>query len=191
MSALEKADVERSQRIGDLARKIDAGDASSAERAAFARELSEIPDLWRIFADLDLAAEISLVEGLDAADTARTGLRVGRQAIQRDLGHDTAPAIERLLIEQIGLTWLRLQIVQLRHARIVGFALKLKSPIPQVEYWERALTTAQGRYLRALAALARVRRLLGSKAVQVNIGQTVNATQALVTKKRRGRKPHP
>ena len=36
-------------------------------------------------------------------------------------------------------------------------------------YWERTLSTVQYRYLRAIEALARVRKLMGVPMVQINI----------------------
>jgi hypothetical protein len=77
-----------------------------------------------------------------------------------------------MLIEQIALCWLRLSIVEVRHA---DHTTSGSIGISQADYWDRALSAAQRRYLRAIESLARVRRLLHPNAVQVNIGaQQVN-----------------
>ena len=48
----------------------------------------------------------------------------------------------------------------------------------QLQHWERCLSAAHSRFLRALDSLARIRRLPRSKTVQVNIategGQQLN-----------------
>ena len=71
--------------------------------------------------------------------------------------------IERLLIEQVGTSWLYLHCIQFIY------------PGENSKGWEKSLTAAQGRYLKAIATLAQVRRRLRPGAVQVNIGaQQVN-----------------
>jgi hypothetical protein len=68
------------------------------------------------------------------------------------------------------LAWLRCVDVERRYSDILGESVTLAVG----DFWERRLTMAQRRYLRALETLARVRRL-ALPAVQVNIGaQQVN-----------------
>ncbi len=76
-----------------------------------------------------------------------------------------------MLIKQVGLCWLRLSSVELKHAVNTSGS----SSISQAGYWDRTLSAAQRRYLRAIETLARLRRLLRPNAVQVNSGaQQVN-----------------
>jgi len=173
--AMTQAELDR-QALADLARKIDTGQATSAERVEFRRRLEAAPNLWRIVGDLNLQAEHHLIVNLPEA--MQDGLRVGRRAVQADLGYATAPPIERLLIEAVGLAWLRLGIMELRHASSAWAG----PGNAQADFWSRNLTAAQGRYLRAVVALARVRRLLGPTALQANIGQQVTAAQVVAGK---------
>lgn len=76
--------------------------------------------------------------------------------IRAELGYDSASTMERLLIDNIVLCWVRLHDVELRYEML----LKNSPTITQADHWERRLTLAQHRYLKAIEALARVRRLL-------------------------------
>ena len=81
--------------------------------------------------------------------------------IRRGLGYDDAPELERLLIDRIVVTWLHLQNVEsVRQAD--GLTLT------KAAYYDKAASLAQTDHVRALTALAKVRRL-ALPAVQVNM----------------------
>jgi len=73
--------------------------------------------------------------------------------------------MERLLIEQVVLCWLRMFVTEQRYTNIVEGA---KLTMREADFWERRLSAVQRRYLRACETLARVRKLVRST-VQVNI----------------------
>ena len=79
--------------------------------------------------------------------------------------------LARLIIGQIVGCWLRLSFVEYTYGRaLVTGTLTLN----QGDFWERRLSAAQRRYLRAIETLARVRRM-NLPAMQVNIAaQQVN-----------------
>ena len=81
--------------------------------------------------------------------------------IRRDLHYDEAPAVERLLIDRIVVTWLHLQNVDSIRQ---GGDLSLT----KAAYYNRAVSLAQADHVRALLALAKVRRL-ALPAVQLNV----------------------
>ena len=80
--------------------------------------------------------------------------------------------MERLLIEHVALCWLRVQKVE---GGYTAFMTQPEVVIAQADWWERKLTAAQARYVRAVESLARVRRMARPSAVQINVGdQQVN-----------------
>lgn len=82
--------------------------------------------------------------------------------------------LERLLVQQVVLTWLKLGHTEWHHEHIL---VNGHMTIQVADFWERRLSAAQRRYLRACETLARVRRL-GLPMLQVNIGaQQVNQVQ--------------
>ena len=86
---------------------------------------------------------------------------------RRALGYDEARDLERLLIEQVILTWLHYYRVQHGYRQTVGKQLL----IVQEDRWERKLNAAQRRHLRAVETLARVRKLSGRGPIQINIAE--------------------
>lgn len=96
--------------------------------------------------------------------------------LTQQLGHADAPPLERLLIDHILTVRLRLVDAENRYNSIVvGNSVSLQ----QGQYWDNLLSSTQARFLRAIEALARVRRLArNTPALQINIahegGQQVN-----------------
>ena len=63
-------------------------------------------------------------------------------------------------------TWLQWQAAEWRYQNI---AEESALPPAQMEYWDRRMSMAQNRYMRACESLARVRWLLLRTPVQINI----------------------
>ena len=142
---------------------------------ALRKTLTEMPSLWRAAGDL---AKLSIKMALKGA-WLRSGMRIsvetGIDDLKKDFGYKDAPAIEKLLIEQIIVCWVLLQKAQMLYAvaQQPGIAL------PEADYWERRVTAANMRFLRGCETLARVRKLSRPSAMQVNIGaQQLNVAQA-------------
>src|SRR5690349_17146569 len=120
-------------------------------------------------------AELMVIENAHAT-AALKGCRKHRlQVLKKDLGYDDAPLLEKLLIQQAALCWLKLNLVELSYSGTMAQSITLTLGI----YWEKRLTAAQRRFARACETLARVRKLSrNAPALQFNIaasgGQQVN-----------------
>jgi hypothetical protein len=106
---------------------------------------------------------------------AKAHVLAEEDALKRDFGYKMASPTERLLIDQILTTR-----VHLLHAEAV-FSDKIMQSLSfaAASYWQKFLSSAQRRYLRAIETLARVRRLARNGPLfQVNIanagGRQVN-----------------
>ena len=154
-----------------LVKKIRKSKSRSRDLAVLRRELARDPDLWRCYGDLSTAAVGLIindaVSALAPGDQAifRESMKAGQQQMRAALGYESSPPLERLLVDQVCLCWLRLSCVELYYTE----ALRNNKPIYQCEFWERRLSATQQRFLRASAALARIRRLR-LPAMQINIG---------------------
>lgn len=93
----------------------------------------------------------------------RLVMQADARRIAKEFGRDTAPAFERPLIDHIVTCWVRLQMVE----RDMSNATKGSHSRDSGAYWDRRLTEAQRRYLRAYNLLAKVRHI--GPAVQVNV----------------------
>ena len=93
----------------------------------------------------------------------RLVMQADARRMSKMMGWDTAPAFERPLIDHIVCCWVRLQLVE----RDMSGAVKGSHSRESGAYWDRRLTEAQRRYLRAVNLLAKVRHV--GPAVQVNV----------------------
>lgn len=148
------------------------------------KKLEEVPELWRAVFDITEVIRSNLIDKTIAQKPARLALEKNTSSLMTGMGYEKGSALEKLLIENIIITWLRLQWVEFQ---MVGFMGNGGLGIAQMDFWERRLSLAQRRHLRACETLARVRKLLMKAPVlQVNIasqgGQQVNVAGDLKKK---------
>jgi hypothetical protein len=136
-------------------------------------------ELWRNVASAAHIAELTVIENASAVPGLKECWKQRLQALKKELGYDEAPTLERLLIQQAALCWLKLNLVELNYSSVMKQSITLTLGM----YWEKRLTAAQKRFARACETLARVRKLSrNTPALQFNIaangGQQVNVTKA-------------
>ncbi len=146
-------------------------EAQEARRQAVRKVLQDYPVLWSGARRMFTRAEEVIIKSLTTDGMAQDFLEYALKGIRRDLGYEHASMLEKFLIEQVALAWLDLDSVQQRYSSAALGNHNQSSGV----YWDRRVTSAQARYLRAMEALARVRRLAMPQPLQVNIGgQQVN-----------------
>ena len=120
-----------------------------------------------------------IVQGPNWVASSRELVKAQIYDMQKELGYYRAPQLEKILIDAVLLNWLRWQHAEYQHTSMNAGDMSLT----KAEFLEKRLTAAQGRYLRAVETLARVRKLI-SPVMQVNIaqdgGQQVNVAGDLV-----------
>jgi len=135
-------------------------------------------ELWRTVYSAAQFAELTIIENASAVAGVKECWKHRLASLRKELGHDEAPILEQLLIQQVALCWLKLSLVELRYSSVMKQSITLALGM----YWEKRLTAAQNRFTRACETLARVRRLSrNTPALQLNIaadgGQQLNITQ--------------
>jgi hypothetical protein len=163
------------RRFVELAEKTNTQSPAEADVQALRQMLDQHPDLWRYAGDLANVAVQNLIHRLKAGPFLAESLKRGCKVIQNDLGYQAASPLERLLIDQVVLSWLHLNLVELHYTNATGQSITQDS----ADHWERRLSAAQRRHLYACEALARIRKLtVTTLALQVNIathgGQQMN-----------------
>jgi hypothetical protein len=123
---------------------------------------------------LEAARDFALDKAGEMAGPAMPELwQTQARQLADELGHETAPPLERMMIDNAVLCWARLAVMELRYSAMTGADNTFRA----VEHIEKRLTAAQKRFTRACEALARVRKLK-LPAVQINVaaegGQQVN-----------------
>jgi len=161
--------------LADLQRQLTNLDLDNPDPQALATmcaSLDKVPQMWADLVDVGRTTRDSIIKQLGKGALTRQGIQRQATAMSDGMGYDTATTLERGLIEHVVACWLRLQQVEHRYAQFMGQDYVV---LAQADWWERRLTAAQRRYVRACESLARVRRLTRSTVLQVNIGdQQIN-----------------
>jgi hypothetical protein len=175
-----KARMHKAQQRGDeLLAIVDRADrerATAADLEQLRALYDQVPEIWRTLGDLSAQAQAQLLkDALRAPKSVQEALLRKLGALRVELGGAQASPLEQLLIEQIGICWLRMQIAELSYTRAVHGGSESYT-IAGAEHQARMLEATQRRYFRAIEALARVRRLLTPAQLNINLpgGQQVN-----------------
>lgn len=80
------------------------------------------------------------------------------------LGEDGSSDLEKVVIRHLVICWLRLQDMERRYSTVTA----QPGNITTLDFWERRLCATQRRFLRAVEALNRIRKVPLS--LQVNVG---------------------
>ena len=160
--------------LRSLVGAVDKAKPEAGAVGALRQFLADNPDIWRNAGDLAEQANLNMIESMTAPTAMKESLKFGLSAMSADLTQPGDGELEKLIIRQIVGCWLRVSYVEYVVGRNMVESI---FNMTQGAYWEKRLSSAQGRYLRAIETLARVRRLR-LPAVQVNIGaQQVNQVQ--------------
>ena len=124
------------------------------------------PDRWRSVTALGEVVRNHFIKSLASGGASRAYVMAELDLLKKEMGYNSSSSVEKLLIEQILTTKLHLH-----HAEHIFNEKSMESTTLAVgEYWQRFLSSAQRRHLRAIETLVRVRRLMrGGPLVQVNI----------------------
>ena len=128
----------------ELVEKTAQSKPAQADVLALRKMLAEHPGLWRFAGDVAQQAATRTIESLGGPALVQESLAQGLAELKEGLGYETA--LERTLIEQVALTWLRLHVFECR----LGNALNSGgTAAAQLAFWHERATVAQRRYLQA------------------------------------------
>jgi hypothetical protein len=170
-TGLDKTEI---RKYNALVRKINVEHPKPKDIQAVRKMLTETPNLWREVGDLAKLSMVAVLGDSGLNRDKRIMIETGIDDRKKDFGYKDAPALEKLLIDEIIVCWVVLQEAHMGYAS----AQRQGPGLPEADYWERRVNAAQARFLRGCETLARVRKLSRPSAMQVNIGaQQVNVAQ--------------
>jgi hypothetical protein len=158
--------VNASDEVIALIRRCEKANPSEADLQALRQEFDKYPELWKAGGDVFNLALTALIDSQTNQGVVKESMKRGVSEIKTQLGYETASGAERLLIEACALAWLRYNVTEYRYTVVTNG----EQTIRQADYWERRLTLAQRRYLKAIETLAKVRRL-ALPVLQLNVAQ--------------------
>ena len=136
-----------------LLKRTNKENPTAADLAELRETLRDNPQIWQNVGDLSRGIENRLLP--DNALTAEC-LKVKLEQMRDELGWQNSSELEKLLIEQICLTWLRLHALEGVHLSKTSESHSLN----EGTYYDKRLSEAQKRFLRATETLAKVRKML-------------------------------
>jgi hypothetical protein len=177
-------DPTKMNRFREVVRRTSRKNPSQADQKELQAWLAEYPELLSSIFDLAELTRVELIQHMVAGDAARTALEANVASIREGFGYDSAPMIEKLLIDNILIAWLRVQWLE---SQLTAFMESGDLNASVVEFWERRLSVSQRRYLAACQTLAKIRELSSrNPRLQLNIategGQQVNIAGDVVKK---------
>jgi hypothetical protein len=156
---------EERRKLVKLLDKAQAGDAKALDEA---RPLLDKTGLWKFMGNLSRRVQDSWLDVITGKNKlVREAYEREADEMRRDLLAAGESPLERLLVERVVATWLHVCHADSVYAAMLkadGHSLALGT------YYRQRQDSAHARHLKAVKALATVRRLL-VPAVQVNIGR--------------------
>lgn len=153
---------------GRLVATVNAKNPTKAQLAELREALTTAPALVKQIGDMSRQIKGMVIGNMAARPALRIAVEAKADSLTKELRAEGASPLEGLLIDQVVIAWLRWQRAELAYQQM--FESQGVSAA-RASYLEKHLTATQGRYLRAIESLARVRRLLRRAPVQVNIAQ--------------------
>lgn len=182
MTIVVKADMfGEYKKVRDLIDRTNKEKPNPEDVQELRRVLAESPKLWRVAGNMATLASESIVHRWDASPFVKESVMRGMEVLRADLGYAEAQPLERLLIEQVVLCWVNLHMLELVHNDRLAERHTTEAGL----YWDRRLSNAQRRYMRATESLARVRKLTSAtrlhdaRTAAASAAKTVNNVRAL------------
>lgn len=138
--------------------------------------MREDSSIWKNYGDWAKQTEIVILNEYFENSGFLLETVTKKLANMRDeLGWENASEIEKLLIRQVCLTWLRLYYLERIHNSKTTQSHTSETGI----YWDKRLTNAQKRHLRAIESLAKVRKMTAQTAKFEEAAKRARSSQTL------------
>jgi hypothetical protein len=160
--------IRQVEKMGErLMATVNAQKPTKAQLAELRKTLEDVPEWADVLGDISGQLRYKIIESMAPQPGLHIAVRRQAEKMAKDLGVEQASLLEKLLIDQVVIAWLRWQSVEWYYQRNFEQSITLTKAM----YVEKRLTAAHRRYLQAIESLVRVRRLLARAPVQINIAQ--------------------
>lgn len=166
----------------DLIKRTSKENPSEKDLVALREAFDAVPSIAHQMGNMQAFIGKQIRERFAGRNAAVTeSIRRYMDHLKSELGYETADFMEKLLIDDIALRWLRLQVMENDHKNSTNESHTL----PKGMYYEKRLHLTHQRFLRSITALAKVRKLAaGTKAegskIYKNLVQAAEAERELI-----------
>lgn len=174
MSKPETQEAEKGISLVDLVRKANGGDKESLAVLRKALDSEYAGSLMEIAGNLADKLEESTLNAMlgDGQDGTRLVLLKKLKQMRLELGWNTSPKLERILIERVCQTWLYLHWLELADTQ------SKNRPIELAKHEAERIERAERRHMRAVKMLATVRKMALPLQIDLKAELTVKETKA-------------
>ncbi len=160
--------LEKVEKIADrLLATVNAQKPTKVQLAELRKALDDTPEWVSLLGDMSGQLRSRIIESMAPQPGLHIAVKKQAEQMAKELGAGQASPLERLLIDQVVIAWLRWQSVEWNYQSNFAQSITLTKGI----YLEKRLTAAHRRYLQSIESLAKGRRLLARAPVQINIAQ--------------------
>jgi hypothetical protein len=148
-------ELEEYRAIKEIVDRTNKENPDPADVVKLKEMLAASPKLWRVAGDYSEHAINQITSDIEGSAFVIESVRAGADKLKEELDYRSAPPLEKLLINQVSLCWLRLNMLERTHWIKTNRSHTAEDGL----YWDRRLGNAQRRFTHACNALARVRKL--------------------------------
>jgi hypothetical protein len=147
---------------------------------ALRKLFNEKPEIWKELTDLAKSVQNNILNLNFSGSFLSKESYTRKLAFMRDnLGWQNSSELEKILIEQVCLNWLRLNLMESVHNERTYEKHSTETGL----YWDKRLNSAQRRYLKACETLAKVRKLLADAELKEAQAQNKRSKGAVLANK--------
>ena len=141
----------------DLIQKTNRENPAPEDLDRLRKEFDEVPELYRNVGNSANTIIHRILDDLSGKSAfVREATERYMSEMKTELGFHTSTFVEKMLINEILMRWLRLQVIENDHKSLTYQSHTLTEGM----YYEKRLHMAQKRYLRAMETLVRVRQMI-------------------------------
>jgi hypothetical protein len=168
----------KSEKFSELYQKVRSAHPKKEDVNALREMLTKDPYFSAALIPLANATAERVITSANSDPVTQDIIRANLLAFRKEIGYETAQSLEKGLIDQVALNWLRMISTE----QLYNEKIKQGITMEGLLLMEKRLSIVQNRYFRALETLARIRKIRSSLIV-MNIAapgseQTVN--QAII-----------
>ncbi len=152
----KEVSIKSSQDMMALVARIDKGNPKPEDLKALSKELDKYPDLYQAAGNLQRNAFDEILRDYVSSDFLKECTKRYIKQMKTELGYQSSTFVEKMLIDEIVMRWLRLQNMEIYHKT----ATFQSHTLEQGMYVDKRLDMAQKRFLRSINTLARVRKMI-------------------------------
>lgn len=152
-----KVDNSKVGLMRSLAERTDKPNPKESDLAELRKELEAVPNFEETFDNLTQLMTTEILRGFTGKSAFHYEIAARQiDGMKKELGYQLSTFIEKMLIDEVVMRWLRLQVMDNDHKSATYREHSFREGL----YYDKRLHLAQKRYLKAIETLTKVRKML-------------------------------